>query len=212
MIKAITDKYEMTEPRFWELVAQADWPKKQYDAIKMHYLKTINQQECIELRGIADGLWKMLDDFCEDKCPAMGSDDSHSDLFYHIIGLGKNEFYACMKNYELIKARGHAPYESKEGYEESFGYCLPYHDEAKNPGKAIRVLEQDIKDRINLRNNKIEINGKEYDAEDIMGFDMLMQNISDTLSEADDDFVSKIYNKVCSASIENVGDDAWRMK
>jgi hypothetical protein len=213
MVKAITDKYEMTEARFWELVAQADWPKNGYYNPKILYLSTLNEKECSELRSIAGELWKMLDEFIgKENNPANGGDDSHSDLLYHIIGLGKKVFYANLKDYDLIRARGSAPYSSEDGYEESFVYCLPYDDETKDPKKSIEDCKRSIKQRAMHFNNVVEIDGKEYKADEVMGFDMLMQHISDTLCDADGEFVSEIYNRVCSDSIEHIGDDTWRMK
>ena len=53
--------------------------------------------------------------------------DSFSDLLSHVVGLGKKEFSKVMKNPLLAYNRSMAKYGTKEGYEESFLYAIPYH-------------------------------------------------------------------------------------
>jgi hypothetical protein len=143
-------EYEMTEDRFWELVAEVEWPNMGYYEAKIHYLKTLTEQECKDLRDMAGELWNVVDHFIGDRNPAGGGDDSHSDLCYHIIGLGKEQFYAHMSDYNLLDARGDAPYDSPDGYKESFGYCLPYEEDAENPERAIKEAEETLERRLKL--------------------------------------------------------------
>jgi len=123
----LTKQISMTEDNFWSLVAYADWPNKGYDSISAEYLRLLSREECKEFRTIASSLWNILDKAVGvNRNPAGGGDDSHSDLLYHIIGLGRDEFYAHLNNYDLMDARGKAPYDSNDGYKESFSYCIPY--------------------------------------------------------------------------------------
>jgi hypothetical protein len=92
-----------------------------------------------------------LDDLVGDeRNPAGGGDDSHSDLLFHIVGLGKDEFYACLEDYDRIEARGNAPYGSEDGYTESFMYCLPHVNvvedvvESAPTMKRLESVENDI--------------------------------------------------------------------
>jgi hypothetical protein len=54
----------------------------------------------------------------------IGSDDGFSDVCYHIVGLGKEEFNRCIKDPKLVEKRYNSPYGSYEGYRESFAYMF----------------------------------------------------------------------------------------
>ncbi len=49
----------------------------------------------------------------------IGSDDGMSDVVHHVVGLGEEEFNACLKDPTLIEKR----YLNNE-YKESFAYCF----------------------------------------------------------------------------------------
>jgi len=54
-----------------------------------------------------------------------GSDDTRSDILYHIVGLGREEFMKTLLIPEkALPARNRAKYGSREGYQESFAYCF----------------------------------------------------------------------------------------
>jgi hypothetical protein len=128
--KGLNDQIIMTEDEFWNLVSYADWPNRDYREVSSEYLHLLSLEEALEFRKIASELKNLLDAFIgTNRNPAGGGDDSHSDLLYHIIGLGRNQFYAHLNDYSLIRARGGAKYGSPEGYEESFCYCMPYHND-----------------------------------------------------------------------------------
>lgn len=54
----------------------------------------------------------------------IGSDDGFSDVCYHIVGLGKEEFDRCIQDPKLVEKRYNSPYGSYEGYRESFAYMF----------------------------------------------------------------------------------------
>ena len=115
----------------WPLIAVLDWKNncKDFEAIA---------RRCINLVG-ADG-WKKLDMFVTARVKELqraiekheevhgnlriGSDDGFSDVCYHVVGLGEEEFNRCMKDVTLVEKRYHAPYGSPDGYKESFAYVF----------------------------------------------------------------------------------------
>jgi hypothetical protein len=146
-VKKVFEESTMTEPRFWELIAMANWPDEGYNEPKLRYLKALKPIEGKEFRSIVEKLWNELDKFIgRERNPANGGDDSHSDLCYHIIGLGETEFYASMGDYKRIKARGQAPYDSPEGYKESFGYAVPYDCEWDDIKGTLEQLKDETKE------------------------------------------------------------------
>jgi hypothetical protein len=131
--KFAENKVKMTEDQFWGLVASINWaetslqPKQDYDAIHSSLSVILKKQGITDLRKIAGLAWNELDKLVGDaRNPAGGGDDSHSDLLYHIVGLGKEEYYKHLNDYSLIEARGKARYQTVDGFRESFSYCLPY--------------------------------------------------------------------------------------
>ena len=146
-------KYQMTEDRFWYIVEQINWAKLSQSKNKLDFevaranvvsLFNFNYRVVKELRGIYYYAWVLLDRFIGQRNPARGSDDSHDDLLAHIIGLGRKEFYACLKDYERIAARGAAPYGTPEGYRESFAYILPSEADAPDNRKEYDVTIEAI--------------------------------------------------------------------
>ena len=191
----IFDHNNMSESRFWGLVGMADWPNHGYDLPKLDYLKTLTPSEGIKFRKVLDGLWVALDKFITtDRNPAGGGDDSHSDLMYHIIGLGKETFNKCVKNYKAIKCV------AENGYKESFGYAVPYVRDWDNVDDEISILEE----RMARQEKPVD--------KSLMMFDEVMENISDCLKNADGKLVAEIYNKILDNEIEYCGDDVWKDK
>ena len=137
----------MTETRFWEIIGIVNWGKDfDYDRIKSWMLKHLTPENAEEFRKIAREKWDAIDKMVGDRCPAQGADDSHSDLFYHVIGLGKEVYEASLENYYILEERGQAPYGSPEGYKESFLYAIPHqtdYDMAIEEEKT-RIAEWDI--------------------------------------------------------------------
>lgn len=195
-VKQAFQKNDMKEERFWQLVRKADWPNRGYDVPKREFLTTLSAEEGKKFRMVADRLWNILDKFIGERNPAGGSDDSHSDFIYHIIGLGRIEFYDSLENYTVMKNRGKAG-----DYEESFGYCIPYVSDWDNPEEEIASLDKSIK-----RHGEKEAGVVHKYFHDIIG------DIEEVLSEADGEFVAEVYNKICSEQIEYVEDSLWQVK
>lgn len=120
----------MTELKFWKIVKQADWARDfDYERIRNWMLKTMTMEEIEKFRRIAGQKWQQLDKHCGSRNPAGGGDDSHSDLLYHVIALGKDVFEANLADYMLLAKRGDETYGSPDGYKESFGYAIPHRDD-----------------------------------------------------------------------------------
>jgi hypothetical protein len=190
----------MSETRYWELVEMANWPEGGYDEPKVKYLETLNATTGKEFRSITDKLWNVLDKFIDhrgtQRNPAEGGDDSHSDLLFHIIGLGYDVFYACLDDYKNIKGVADV------GYKESFGYAIPYMDEWNSPAQEIaNIKAQQVRRDMVADPNIIMI-------------DEMLAKISETLLNGDGNMVADIYNRVCFPHclphVEYKGDDVWK--
>ena len=124
---------KMTEDRFWELVESVNWAEEScikgridFDRLQKELRARMTDGEDESLSHIFNAAWKTLDSVVgPDRNPAGGGDDSHGDLMSHIIGMGREEFYAALRNYYVIEARGNAEYGTKDGYRESFSYIIP---------------------------------------------------------------------------------------
>jgi hypothetical protein len=193
----------LNEDDYWAFVEEVEWPNKGYNDPKLKYLETVNPEVGKKLRKITNALAGVLDRFVGDRNPAQGGDDSNSDLLYHIIGLGKEAFYAHLKDYKLMEARGDAPYDSPEGYKESFSYCIPYENEWDDPEKAIEELKDSIE--------RARVAEMKSNSDNLFGFQDLIDNITEALSEADGNYVAGVYNDICSDEVEYVEDSMWKI-
>jgi hypothetical protein len=119
----------MNDTEFWAIVETANW-SKDFDSERIcnWMCQTMRWKKIVEFRTIAAKKWMELDRLCGDRNPAGGGDDSHSDLLYHVIGLGKEVYEANLADYMLLAFRGNSPYGSKEGYKECFVYAIPHQD------------------------------------------------------------------------------------
>ena len=124
---------------FWEIVEEIDWPNNtdtNPDIIKKGLLKRFSPKELVKFRERLDHvrgeLIRALEDWerrCDKRLEC--SDDGFSDLTYHIVGCGKEEFAKTIKDPYRAYDRSR-----KFDYVESFGYCIPYEDEHKYLGIA----------------------------------------------------------------------------
>jgi len=112
----VRKSFNMDEDRFWELVAIAKWPKRNYDRVQYDYIKILTPYEVYEFKELVSILGERAGNMI---ALVMGSDSS-SDLCKHIVGLGREEYYRHMNNTELIGER----WESCD-YFECFTYCIP---------------------------------------------------------------------------------------
>ena len=207
--KEIFDKYEMTEKRFWQLVGEANWPENGYDRPKLAYLMSLKAKEGKELTAIVSELWNTLDTFIAGRYDGLCvGDDSYSDLLFHIIGLGKEQFYAHLLSYTLIKNRANKGHMSNDGYKESFGYAIPYCGEWDDIPASIKEVQDTMTSReiILAKKAKKSKLGKD---KTLITYTNIIENISEVLSEADGKWVAEIYNKICSNEIKYVEDGVW---
>jgi hypothetical protein len=116
-----------TPKQLWALIADIGWPFQDIEAATRAFIKK---------HGV--DVWKELDKFVDARIGELqraikeyesehgqldiGSDDGFSDVCHHVVGLGVKEFNRCMENPKLVEARYNAPYNSPDGYKESFGY------------------------------------------------------------------------------------------
>ena len=157
-IEKIFTEYNMTEPRFWQLVAQANWPDEDYNTAKLRYLQTVKRKEGHEFTHLVVEMYCLLDNFIGVRVHNLAvGDDSYSDLLHHIIGLGQEQFMAHLKSYAKIKARAKAPYDSAKGYKESYQYAVPTHDEWGNIKTSIKELKSEIEAKKNPPEGKTKV-------------------------------------------------------
>jgi len=125
----------MGESDFWSLIEPYGWGTKSrnYKAIKKDLMGKLSPDEAEELgatyRKLSNKLYKVLDGVVE----GLG-DDGFGDLIAHIIGMGRREYEAVLKDPELGAVRANAG-----DFGESFAYALPgKHDyESLNVGKYV---------------------------------------------------------------------------
>ena len=130
MIKNLETSTEcMYEDRFWNLVALAKWPCD-YKKMNIKYRKILDKDECKAFRKTMNVALNLLDGaICNMNLPV--GDDSYSDLKYHIVGLGKKEYYKHLNNTDLVQKLA-----DSYGYRESFSYCVPYQSDYEDDEKS----------------------------------------------------------------------------
>jgi len=133
------------ENAFWDLVKLADWPNKDSSKVKIMYRKLLSKEKCKNFRHVVDTAYRILDnELCNhpEISDDLGvGDDGYRDLLYHIVGLGKEQFYKHINNLKLVEKLAN---DSK--YEESFDYCIPYdHDYEKNNMYTIEYVINNAK-------------------------------------------------------------------
>jgi len=124
----------MPEGEFWKMVAKIGWGTKttNYEAIKAAILNKYHTKQEIEgihdtFGKLKDRLYRRLDEWMELNAPDLDNrgwgtgDDGFDDLCSHIIGLGKKEYDAVMKDPKLAWDRAR-----KGQYKESFSYAIPW--------------------------------------------------------------------------------------
>jgi aminoglycoside phosphotransferase family enzyme len=117
----------MDEARFWDIVETVNWASDcDYERINKWMLNNMTKNEINDFRGILSDKVNALDKMIGDRNPAGCGDDSHSDLMYHVVGLGKEQYEAHLADYTLLAKRGKAKYGTPEGYRESFAYAVPW--------------------------------------------------------------------------------------
>lgn len=117
---------KLTDQKAWALIAEMGWGGRteDYKHLAKTYYKKLGKKGMKLLRQFVGArvsdLYAAVKRY-EDKGVALevGSDDGFSDLTYHIVGLGKDEFDACIADPEKMEIR----YKKGE-YTESFAYAF----------------------------------------------------------------------------------------
>jgi len=151
---------EMTEEGFWHIVEHINWAKlSQNEKLNTEIahanvvsLFGFNRKGVTDLRAILSIARNLLDKKVGDRNPAGCGADSHGDLLYHIVGLGREEFYANLNEYWRIQKRGEAPYGTPEGYRECFAYVIPYEGDMPDERKEYDVtIEASVRKTIRVK-------------------------------------------------------------
>lgn len=128
----------MPESDFWKIVDDLGWGTRttDYKVIKKQLLRNLSPNQAASLQTtfaqMQGKLYKALTAWEENGDTWMETgkhgnprsfglgDDSFGDLIAHIIGMGKREFAAVLKNPQLAHDRAR-----KNAFKESFSYALP---------------------------------------------------------------------------------------
>ena len=132
----------MGAAKFWAIVKSIGWGTKTTDnqKIKKKLLHDLDAQEGPSFYEAYDQAKNKLDQKI-DKFVELGG-DSYGDLLSHIVGLGKKEYDAVMKNPKLAGERA-----ARRDFKESFDYAVPFpaEFEHKDIGTFIRKAEHILK-------------------------------------------------------------------
>lgn len=126
----------MSESEFWKLVDELGWGRDtNYKRIKAYILKNWTKEQWAEFDKVKDKIFNALYKRLDREVKGVG-DDSFSDLLEHIIGLGKREYDAVMKDPSLAQKRA-----DKYDYKESFAYAIPYEDDWEKLERGVTGLK-----------------------------------------------------------------------
>jgi len=134
--KALGHRFEdekLSLDRFWEIVEGINWgkdhDKMDLGKMKRHLMTTFPKAEVLglqerhsEMRGLLAQTLRSWEKETGEEIDAFG--DSWDDLVDHIVGCGKEEFDATVKD----PSRAARRYDDHE-YQESFTYCLPWKED-----------------------------------------------------------------------------------
>lgn len=138
----------MSESEFWAITEPFGWGTKTTDfkPIKKALMARFSQAEAEELsltfQTLKHKLMKVINRYERTTGDNVEvSDDGFDDLTSHIIGLGRAEYEANLKNPELAANRAR-----KRQYKESFAYCFPseYDYTSLNVSKYVKWAQRII--------------------------------------------------------------------
>lgn len=125
LAKIISAEDVINDNKFWNIVDVVEWDRDwSYERIRKMLVKLYSKKQLKQIEEIAnrkaDKLEKVINKWMkENKKQPPYSDDSYSDLRYHIIGLGKEIYDAAIDDPSRAYRRA-----VKEDYVESFSYAL----------------------------------------------------------------------------------------
>ena len=141
----------MNEDKFWDIVDFIGWGKickkdRAYDEGKAMFMDQVETLEGLEaFRKVFsekhNALYQAFDQWEKDgqdwhahhnpRSFGLG-DDSFGDLIAHCIGLGREEYKACLADPERAHKRALA-----YDFSESFSYCIPYKEDYDSPQEKL---------------------------------------------------------------------------
>jgi hypothetical protein len=111
--------------KFWQMVETVGWKNNpDYNKARKALMAQYTAEETEEFSNVYVFLAQQLreaDKDTEDRVGVLGCNDTSDDLTAHIIGCGKEEYEANIRDPRKIRARLEA-----DDYQESFSYCLPH--------------------------------------------------------------------------------------
>jgi len=136
----------MSESEFWKIIEPYRWGRgnTNYKEIEKDLMRKLTPKEAdalqsafAKLKGQAD---RALGDYFEEQGEWVGG-DSWDDFLSHIIGMGKQEYEADLKDKDRALARFR-----KGDYRESFAYALPtsHSYERLDLGKYIKWAQKEV--------------------------------------------------------------------
>lgn len=138
-------------PKEWSLIKILDWKNQSddHEAIARRCIKLVGEDGWRELSGFVDKkvgeLQQTIREYEKMGSLDIGSDDGFSDVCYHIIGLGKEEFEKCCQSPKLAEQRYNSPYGTPDGYKESFAYVFLEPTPERTPEDTKIDLEKMVK-------------------------------------------------------------------
>lgn len=134
----------LSEAKFWKDIEPLGWGTKStdYKAMKKILLNTWDEEEAESvsdlIRKLRGQLGKAVTEWQDDNDQDLGLyGDSYEDLMNHIIGMGKKEFDACIKDPSRIADRA-----DKSAYTESFAYALPHYTDYQKREQGLKHFHQ----------------------------------------------------------------------
>lgn len=141
---ACSDKVAaMSESQFWKDIESLGWGTRttNYKILKKHLLQKWTAEEAKGAGNVysklSSNLEQVLDRWAHDEGEEFGlGDDGFSDLIAHIIGMGKREYDASIKNPRRAWDRA-----QKNQYIESFHYALPWEEDYKKKEQGLKTYQ-----------------------------------------------------------------------
>jgi len=124
----MTTETMVTEEHFWAWVDEIGWGKAttNYNEVQVMLMRVLLASEAEAMRArlgyLTAAMVVRLSNW--QKSPNgdyLGSDDTFADLVAHIVGSGKDEYLAVMREPVLAKRRY-----DRQDFRESFSYAIPY--------------------------------------------------------------------------------------
>jgi len=147
----------LSEDIFWKVVEQANWPHEDSKIVKIKYLKSMNVDSLTKFIAKLSDAYGLLEKNIVNKTWRDYNEDSN--LIYHIIGLGKKTFYACLNNVNLIQKIANEGMLTDSFCDTSFNCCIPYIEDyafynIKYIEKIAKKSIKDIKRFLKMDNRK----------------------------------------------------------